>query len=59
MIAVIATHDNLLRAIDRFCRADDEMEDLSQAFEDEVEPAEPTCRRWGTSSTTTPRSCAS
>lgn len=34
VIPVIATHDNLLRAIDRFCRADDEMEDLSQAFED-------------------------
>ena len=35
VIPVIATHDNLLRAIDRFCRADDEMEDLSQAFEDD------------------------
>ncbi|MBO3085540.1 GspE/PulE family protein [Cellulomonas fengjieae] len=34
VIPVIATHDNLLRAIDRFCRADDEMEDLSQAFEE-------------------------
>ncbi len=32
---VIATHDNLLRAIDRYCRADDEMEDLTSAFEDE------------------------
>ena len=34
-IPVIATHDNLLRAIDRFCRADDEMEDLSSAFEEQ------------------------
>ncbi len=32
---VIATYDNLLRAIDRYCRADDEMEDLTSAFEDE------------------------
>lgn len=40
VIPVIATHDNLLRAIDRFCRADDEMEDLSQAFEDQVDDSE-------------------
>lgn len=41
VVAVIATHENLLRAIDRFCRADDEMEDLSQAFEEvEAEPAQ-------------------
>lgn len=32
---VIATYDNLLRAIDRYCRADDEMDDLTSAFEDE------------------------
>jgi len=32
---VIATYDNLLRAIDRYCRADGEMEDLTSAFEDE------------------------
>ena len=40
VIPVVATHDNLVRAIDRFVRADDEMEDLSSAFEDEgaVEP---------------------
>lgn len=39
VISVVATYDNLTRAIDRFCRADDEMEDLSSAFEDEaVEP---------------------
>lgn len=36
VIAVVATYDNLLRAIDRFCRADDEMEDLSSAFEGET-----------------------
>ncbi|WP_298457787.1 GspE/PulE family protein [uncultured Cellulomonas sp.] len=30
---VVATHDDLLRAIDRYCRADGEMEDLSSAFE--------------------------
>ncbi len=30
---VVATHDNLLRAIDRYCRVDGEMEDLSSAFE--------------------------
>ena len=40
VIPVIATHDNLLRAIDRFCRADDEMEGLSQAFEDQVDDTE-------------------
>ncbi|WP_456788275.1 GspE/PulE family protein [Cellulomonas sp. P5_C5] len=39
VIPVIATHDNLMRAIDRFCRADDEMEDLSSAFnEQNAEP---------------------
>ncbi|WP_028048425.1 GspE/PulE family protein [Cellulomonas sp. URHD0024] len=39
VISVVATHDNLMRAIDRFCRADDEMEGLSQAFEEiESEP---------------------
>lgn len=32
---VIATYDNLLRAIDRYCRADDEMDDLTSAFENE------------------------
>ncbi|WP_029287144.1 GspE/PulE family protein [Cellulomonas sp. HZM] len=39
VIPVIATYDNVLRAIDRFCRADGEMEDLSNAFEEQV--AEP------------------
>ncbi|MDQ2623955.1 MAG: Flp pilus assembly complex ATPase component TadA [Actinomycetota bacterium] len=32
---VVAVHDNLARAIERFCRADDEMEDLAEAFEEE------------------------
>ncbi|MBF0687607.1 MAG: Flp pilus assembly complex ATPase component TadA [Cellulomonas sp.] len=39
VVSVVATYDNLQRAIDRYCRADDEMEDLSQAFE--VENREP------------------
>lgn len=36
--SVVATYDTLARAIDRFCRADGEMEDLSSAFEEEVAP---------------------
>ena len=32
---VVATFDNLSRAIDQYCRSDDEMEDLSSAFEEE------------------------
>jgi len=40
VISVVATYDNLLRAIDRFCRADGEMENLSSAFEEEIAPAE-------------------
>ncbi|MFS0704886.1 GspE/PulE family protein [Cellulomonas sp. 179-A 9B4 NHS] len=39
VVPVVATYDNVLRAIDRFCRADGEMEDLSSAFiEEEPEP---------------------
>ncbi|WP_268531182.1 GspE/PulE family protein [Cellulomonas sp. CW35] len=34
VMPVIATYDNVLRAIDRFVRADGEMEDLSNAFEE-------------------------
>jgi len=34
VIPVVGTHDNILRAIDRFCRADGEMENLSSAFEE-------------------------
>ncbi len=33
---VVATHDDLLRAIDRFCRADGEMENISSAMTDEA-----------------------
>ncbi|MFC8191339.1 GspE/PulE family protein [Cellulomonas sp. NPDC057328] len=39
VVPVVTTYDNVLRAIDRFCRADGEMEDLSSAFiEEEPEP---------------------
>ena len=31
---VVATHDDLSIAIDRFCRADDEIDDLTSAFQD-------------------------
>ncbi|QTE28014.1 GspE/PulE family protein [Pengzhenrongella sicca] len=34
---VVATHDNLTRAIDRYCRSDGEMENLSAAFEDAIQ----------------------
>jgi len=37
---VVATHDNLMRAIDRYCRSDGEMEDLSSAFEEDSSQAE-------------------
>jgi type IV pilus assembly protein PilB len=37
---VVATFENLTRAIDRYCRSDDEMEDLSSAFEEEASLAE-------------------
>lgn len=35
VLPIVATYENLTRAIDRFCRADGEMEDLSSAFEEE------------------------
>lgn len=35
VLPIVATFENLTRAIDRFCRADGEMEDLSSAFEEE------------------------
>ncbi|MFI2752068.1 GspE/PulE family protein [Cellulomonas sp. P22] len=38
---VVATFDNLARAIDRFCRADGELEDLSSAFEEESRLSNP------------------
>ena len=46
VIPVIATHDNLLRAIDRFCRADDEMEDLSRRSRSRTPSRGRTCPRW-------------
>lgn len=49
VLSVVATHDNLLRAIDRYCRADDEMEDLSQAFEVENRAPEVDLSRIGDS----------
>jgi type IV pilus assembly protein PilB len=33
---VVATHDDLMRGIDRFCRVDGEMENLSSAFEQQA-----------------------
>ena len=47
VIPVVATYDNVLRAIDRFCRADDEMEDLSQAFQEEQAAPETDLSRLG------------
>jgi type IV pilus assembly protein PilB len=35
VLPIVATFENLTRAIERFCRADGEMEDLSSAFEEE------------------------
>jgi type IV pilus assembly protein PilB len=35
---VVATRDDLLRAIDRYCRVDGEMENLSSAFQEEAAP---------------------
>jgi type IV pilus assembly protein PilB len=40
VLPIVATFENLTRAIDRFCRADGEMEDLSSAFEEEQGPAD-------------------
>ena len=47
VVSVIATHENLLRAIDRFCRADDEMEDLSNAFEESHQELETDLSKMG------------
>ena len=44
---VVATRDNLLRALDRFCRADDEMDNLSSAFEESSLPQESDMSRMG------------
>jgi len=37
VLPVVATHEDLLRAIDRYVRADGEMDDLTSAFEQEQE----------------------
>lgn len=47
VVPVVATYDNVLRAIDRFCRADGEMEDLSSAFEEEIAEPETDLSRLG------------
>jgi len=47
VIAVVATHDNVLRAIDRYCRADGEMEDLTNAFEESHQPEDDLSTRMG------------
>ncbi len=45
---VVATHDDLVTAIDRFCRADEEIDDLASAFEEtEVEQADTDLSRMG------------
>jgi len=49
VISVVATYDNLLRAIDRYCRADDEMEDLTHAFQEEMQEQEVDLSRLGDS----------
>ncbi|MBO0900378.1 Flp pilus assembly complex ATPase component TadA [Cellulomonas sp. zg-ZUI222] len=47
VIPVVATYDNVLRAIDRFCRADGEMENLSSAFVEETPEPEADLNRIG------------
>ncbi|GIG39808.1 GspE/PulE family protein [Cellulomonas phragmiteti] len=47
VIPVVATYDNVLRAIDRFCRADGEMENLSSAFVEETSEPETDLSRIG------------
>ena len=47
VLPIVATFENLTRAIDRFCRADGEMEDLSSAFEEEQAPQEVDLSRVG------------
>lgn len=49
VVPVVATYDNVLRAIDRFCRADGEMEDLSSAFIEEAPEPEVDFSRIGDS----------
>ena len=44
---VVTTYDHLVRAIDRFCRADGEMENLSSAYEEEQPEADDDLSRMG------------
>jgi len=37
---IVATHDDLMSAIDRYCRADEEIDDLASSFEAAVEQPE-------------------
>ncbi|GAA2521152.1 GspE/PulE family protein [Rarobacter incanus] len=37
VVPVVTTHDNVARAIDRFVRSDSEIQDLTQAMEDEAQ----------------------
>ena len=39
---VVATHDDLLAAIDRYCRADEEIDEIATAFEEENAASTPT-----------------
>ncbi len=39
---VVATHDDLLAAIDRYCRADEEIDEIATAFEEENAASAPT-----------------
>jgi type IV pilus assembly protein PilB len=47
VLPVVATFENVNRAIERYCRADGEMEDLSSAFEEEQAPVETDLSRIG------------
>jgi len=44
---VVTTYDHLVRAIDRFCRADGEMENLSSAYEEEQPDSDDDLSRMG------------
>ncbi|MBU4214874.1 MAG: type II secretion system protein GspE, partial [Actinobacteria bacterium] len=47
VVSVVTTRDNLVRALDRFCRADEEMGDLTSAFEDSQQPQDTDLSRMG------------
>ena len=46
---VVATRDDLVTAIDRFCRADDEIDDLASAFEETLDQGDTDLSRVGDS----------